>query len=53
MERQKITKVLELTELQEQINNLREVLNYNNATRIAISNNMGLTKSFLGKLWKN
>lgn len=46
MNRETINRVLELTELRNQLNDLGSVLHYHNATKITITNNTGISKNF-------
>ena len=47
-----INKVLELTELQGQLNDLDTVLGYRNPTRITVTNDTGIRKSFNWRMIK-
>ena len=47
-----INKVLELTELQGQLNDLDTVLGYRNPTRITVTNDTGISKSFNWRMIK-
>lgn len=52
MDREMINKVLELTELQGQLNDLDTVLGYRNPTRITVTNDTGISKSFNWRMIK-